>query len=215
MPRSSTIFRQPSSDWLSPHWLRSRPKWSDDCRNTHLDRELMTARARRRPDRLHANMLSFGGNALPHRMPHRRAAASQRGEQPSPHAGPIIETAIPTRLDALPFGRFHILVIAALGITWILDGLEVTLAGSLSGELKKQLRFGPQQQRSRPRRKLLSGRRGLWSVLVRLADGSPRPEEAVHYHPRRLSVGDGRDGAVMELLEFRVVPFGYGRRHRR
>ena len=44
----------------------------------------------------------------------------------------IVETDIPNRLDALPFGRFHILVIVALGITWILDGLEVTLAGALS-----------------------------------------------------------------------------------
>jgi MFS family permease len=49
----------------------------------------------------------------------------------------IIETDIPARLDALPFGRFHLLVIVALGITWILDGLEVTLAGALSGELKE------------------------------------------------------------------------------
>jgi MFS family permease len=49
----------------------------------------------------------------------------------------IIETDIPARLDALPFGRFHILVIVALGITWILDGLEVTVAGALSGELKQ------------------------------------------------------------------------------
>jgi MFS family permease len=47
-----------------------------------------------------------------------------------------VETDIPARLDALPFGRFHLLVIAALGITWILDGLEVTLAGTLSGELR-------------------------------------------------------------------------------
>ncbi len=47
-----------------------------------------------------------------------------------------VETDIPARLDALPFGRFHLLVIGALGITWILDGLEVTLAGALSGELK-------------------------------------------------------------------------------
>ena len=49
----------------------------------------------------------------------------------------IIETDVPARLDALPFGRFHLLVIGALGITWILDGLEVTLAGALSGELKQ------------------------------------------------------------------------------
>ena len=48
----------------------------------------------------------------------------------------IVETDIPARLDRLPWGRFHTLVVAALGITWILDGLEVTLAGSLSGALK-------------------------------------------------------------------------------
>jgi MFS family permease len=46
------------------------------------------------------------------------------------------QTDIPARLDRLQWGRFHTLVIAALGITWILDGLEVTLAGSVSGALK-------------------------------------------------------------------------------
>jgi MFS family permease len=54
----------------------------------------------------------------------------------------IIETDIPSRLDALPFGRFHLLVIVALGITWILDGLEVTLAGALSGELVQSSGLG-------------------------------------------------------------------------
>jgi MFS family permease len=55
----------------------------------------------------------------------------------------IVETDIPSRLDRLPWGRFHTLVVAALGITWILDGLEVTLAGSLAGALKESssLRF--------------------------------------------------------------------------
>lgn len=48
-----------------------------------------------------------------------------------------VETNIPARLDRLPWGRFHTLVVAALGITWILDGLEVTLAGSLAGALKE------------------------------------------------------------------------------
>jgi MFS family permease len=56
----------------------------------------------------------------------------------------IVETDIPARLDRLPWGRFHVLVVAALGVTWILDGLEVTLAGSLAGALKDSpaLRFG-------------------------------------------------------------------------
>jgi MFS family permease len=49
----------------------------------------------------------------------------------------VFETTIPARLDRLPWGGFHVLVIAALGITWILDGLEVTLAGSVSGALKE------------------------------------------------------------------------------
>jgi MFS family permease len=90
-------------------------------------------------------MLSFAGNTLPHRTPNAQAATSPHGEQPAAmpsRNGSIIETAIPARLDALPFGRFHVLVIAALGITWILDGLEVTLAGSLSGELKNSSALG-------------------------------------------------------------------------
>ncbi len=49
----------------------------------------------------------------------------------------IIATDIPARLDRLPWTRFHTLVIAALGITWILDGLEVTLAGSIAGALQQ------------------------------------------------------------------------------
>jgi MFS family permease len=48
----------------------------------------------------------------------------------------VIETDIPARLDRLPWARFHTLVVAALGITWILDGLEVTLAGTVAGALK-------------------------------------------------------------------------------
>lgn len=48
----------------------------------------------------------------------------------------IFETHLPARLDRLPWGRFHSLLVFALGITWLLDGLEVTLAGSVSGALK-------------------------------------------------------------------------------
>ncbi|HEX3717611.1 MAG TPA: MFS transporter [Verrucomicrobiae bacterium] len=48
---------------------------------------------------------------------------------------PAIETLIPKRLDRLPWSRFHWLVILSLGITWVLDGLEVTLVGAVSGIL--------------------------------------------------------------------------------
>src|ERR1700704_4963906 len=49
----------------------------------------------------------------------------------------VIETDIPSRLDSLRWSGFHTRVVTALGITWILDGLEVTLAGALSGALKE------------------------------------------------------------------------------
>ena len=60
-----------------------------------------------------------------------------------PNTAAIVETDIPARLDRLPWTRFHTLIVAALGITWILDGLEVTLAGSIAGALQESpvLRF--------------------------------------------------------------------------
>jgi hypothetical protein len=53
----------------------------------------------------------------------------------------IVETLVPARLDRLPWGRFHTLVIAALGVTWILDGLEVTLAGWWPARSRQAPRF--------------------------------------------------------------------------
>ena len=49
----------------------------------------------------------------------------------------IVETDIPARLDRLPWGRFHTMVVIGLGVTWILDGLEVTLVGAIGGALKQ------------------------------------------------------------------------------
>ena len=92
-------------------------------------------------------MALFAGNVLPHRDFHYHAIPPPLRRNPVPDvatgpSGAVIATDIPARLDALPFGRFHLLVIAALGITWILDGLEVTLAGALSGELKNSSALG-------------------------------------------------------------------------
>jgi MFS family permease len=60
-------------------------------------------------------------------------ASCMRAPQNRP---PLVETDIPARLDRLPWDRFHTQVVIALGITWVLDGLEVTLAGSIAGALK-------------------------------------------------------------------------------
>jgi MFS family permease len=47
-----------------------------------------------------------------------------------------VQSDIPFRLDRLPWSRFHLLVVVGLGITWILDGLEVTIVGSLGPALQ-------------------------------------------------------------------------------
>jgi MFS family permease len=47
-----------------------------------------------------------------------------------------ITTDIPARLDRLPWARWHWLVVIGLGTVWILDGLEVTIVGSMSAALK-------------------------------------------------------------------------------
>ena len=52
-----------------------------------------------------------------------------------------IDTDVPARLDRLPWARFHWLVVTALGVTWILDGLEVTLAGSVAAALQTSPRL--------------------------------------------------------------------------
>lgn len=47
-----------------------------------------------------------------------------------------ITTAIPARMDRLPWARWHWMIVVGLGTVWILDGLEVTIVGSMSDALK-------------------------------------------------------------------------------
>ena len=169
-------------------------------------------------------MISNIGDAFPHRMldlqsppprsEARKTATPKTTDGLATQSGAIIETDIPARLDALPFGRFHILVIVALGITWILDGLEVTLAGALSGELKRSSALGFSNAKSAwPEAAIWPARCSGRSF--RLADGSARPQKLFTITLVVYLARDRRDRAVMEFLELRVVPHAHRRRHRR
>ena len=52
--------------------------------------------------------------------------------------GRVIETKIPARLDRLPWARWHWMVLIGLGTVWILDGLEVTIVGTISSRLTEK-----------------------------------------------------------------------------
>ena len=53
--------------------------------------------------------------------------------------GTCFKTDVPNRMDRLPWSRWHWLIVIGLGVTWILDGLEVTLAGAVGAVLKESL----------------------------------------------------------------------------
>jgi MFS family permease len=50
---------------------------------------------------------------------------------------PVLKTSIPARLDRLPWSAWHWRVVIALGVSWLLDGLEVTLVGSIGPALQR------------------------------------------------------------------------------
>jgi MFS family permease len=56
--------------------------------------------------------------------------------------GETIESYVPARLDRMPWSSWHWLIVVSLGATWILDGLEVTLAGAVGGILTRHETLG-------------------------------------------------------------------------
>ncbi len=56
--------------------------------------------------------------------------------------GATVTSTIPARLDRLPWSRWHWRVVLALGVTWLLDGLEVTVVGSLGAALQRPETLG-------------------------------------------------------------------------
>ena len=76
-----------------------------------------------------ATATSFGRSHFASFVSLRESTAMQNGQ--------TIESYVPARLDALPWSPWHWLIVVSLGATWILDGLEVTLAGALGGVLTR------------------------------------------------------------------------------
>ncbi len=62
-----------------------------------------------------------------------------------PDVDRVIKTTIPSRLDRLPWCRWHWLIVLSLGTVWILDGLEVTIKGAVGASLKDSIGFSTVQ----------------------------------------------------------------------
>ena len=126
-----------------------------------------------------------------------------------------VTTDIPGPARPAALEPLALLVIVALGITWILDGLEVTLVGSISGVLtdKGTLHLSTAQATAAGSFYLAGAVRRR--APLRLPDRPLRAQEALHDHARRLPRLHGRDGARLELLVVHDLPRPRRRRHRR
>ena len=51
---------------------------------------------------------------------------------------PTIRSSIPARIDRLPWSRFHTRMVMALGVAWVLDGLEITIAANVAADLTQK-----------------------------------------------------------------------------
>src|ERR1700733_208070 len=58
-----------------------------------------------------------------------RADVSKNAPRPSTGA---IQSLVPARLDRLGWSRFHTMLVVALGVAWVLDGLEITIASNVT-----------------------------------------------------------------------------------
>lgn len=54
----------------------------------------------------------------------------------------VIRSLIPARIDRLPWAPFHTRMVIALGVAWVLDGLEITIAGAIAGVLGDKATLG-------------------------------------------------------------------------
>src|SRR5439155_22168849 len=56
---------------------------------------------------------------------------------PNATTAEVMRTLIPARIDRLPWSKFHTRMVIALGVAWILDGLEITVASAVADTLSK------------------------------------------------------------------------------
>ena len=135
-------------------------------------------------------------------------------------SGPVelrtIETDIPARMDRLPWARWHWLVVIGLGAVWILDGLEVTIVGTIASRLTED-GSGIQISESQvlTAASIYVAGRMSRRDLLRPSRRPDRAQEAVHAHAGRLPDRDRLHGVLDRGVDVLPVPLLHRRGHRR
>ena len=134
----------------------------------------------------------------------------------SPDPGQLLSCDIPARLDNLAWSRWHWRVVLALGITWMLDGLEVTIVGALGSVLQEPETLGLTATQVGLVRQRLHRRRDrrARSLFGHLADRHGR--KRLFLVTLALYVArDRRHRLLGRLLDLRGLPLLHRHGHRR
>src|SRR2546429_9763245 len=101
----------------------------------------------------------------------------------------MLETAIPARLDRLPWSPWHWRVVIALGVSWLLDGLEVTVVGSLGPALQRPDTLGLGAGEIGWAASAYIGGAGVGWLFFPPAPAPPGAQRRVLLHPARFPGG--------------------------
>ena len=127
-----------------------------------------------------------------------------------------ITTDIPARMDRLPWARWHWLIVIGLGTVWILDGLEVTIVGSMSEALKPaDTGLGLSSSDIGMAGAVYVAGACIGRAVLRPAHRPVRAQEAVPDHARRLHGRHRADGVLDDPDVVLRAPVPHRRRHRR
>ena len=125
----------------------------------------------------------------------------------------VIETDIPARLDRLPWGNFHWLIAVSLGVTWIFNGIEVSLASTLSPTIKLSMNLEDWQVGYA--HAAYVGGLVIGALFFGWLTDRLWKEEVILYHAPHLSVFHSIDRAVSRSTKLSIVPFSDRGGHRR
>ena len=126
----------------------------------------------------------------------------------------LIDTDIPARLDRAPWSTWHWRVVIALGVTWVLDGLEVTIVGAVAGALVRPDTLAlTEQQVGQSATAYLAGAIVGALVFGRLTDLG-RPEAPLPGDALRLPRGNAAHRPLHRLPHLRPLPGTHRCRHR-
>ena len=101
-------------------------------------------------------------------------------------SSPYIRSLIPARIDRLPWSKFHTRLVMALGVAWILDGLEITIAANVGPDLTLHNTLNMSAGAVSDIAWWYLIGEVIGRAVLRPAVRQARPEEPLHDHARRL-----------------------------